>query len=56
MFNTAKPLSILLKGLRKINDECRKIMNVGKLFIFELFENFIKIITTGQSFLSNYEL
>jgi hypothetical protein len=37
MFNTVKPLSIILKGPRKINDECRKMIVAGKLFISNYF-------------------
>jgi hypothetical protein len=40
-----------MKGPPKINDE------YGKLSYFKLFgENCVRIITTGQSFLSTYKL
>jgi hypothetical protein len=50
MLNTVKPLSIVSERNVKIN-ECRKVI------YFELFgDKCMKIITTGQIFLSNYEL
>jgi hypothetical protein len=50
MFNTVKPLYIVSESAKR-NDDCRKVI------YFKLFgENCMKIITTGQIFLSNHEL
>jgi hypothetical protein len=51
MFNTLKPIFIVSERAVKISDGC------GNVIYFELFgRNVMKIITTGQIFLLNYEL
>jgi hypothetical protein len=51
MFNTLKPLTTVSERIAKKEDQCEKVI------YFELFGDIcIKMITTGQTFLSNYEL
>jgi hypothetical protein len=41
MFNTAKPLSIVSERSEKINDECGKSIDAGKLLISYYFRGIV---------------
>jgi hypothetical protein len=57
MFNIVKPLSIISEGTAKNKRWMPENDSFGKVIYFELRgENCMKIMTTGQIFILNYEL
>jgi hypothetical protein len=52
----AKPLPIICERTTKTDNARRKTIVVGSYLFRIIWEKYMEIITTGQIFLSNYEL